>query len=45
MKKTPVITPPDISEETLKQMAIFFMKTSIPRILAAEREAEKSNGY
>jgi hypothetical protein len=33
--KTPVI-----SEETLKEMAQFFMKTSIPRILA-ERKKEK----
>lgn len=28
------IKPPNISEETLKEMAKFFMKTSIPRILA-----------
>jgi hypothetical protein len=32
--------PPVISEETLKEMANFFMKTSIPRILA-ERKKEK----
>lgn len=32
-----------ISEETLKAMAEFFLKTSIPRILA-EREGEKHEG-
>ncbi|SDM18254.1 hypothetical protein [Bacillus sp. OK048] len=31
---------PKISEETLKEMAKFFMKTSIPRILA-EKKKEK----
>lgn len=30
------ITSPSISEETLKEMAMFFKKTSIPRILAEE---------
>ncbi|MEK4269919.1 MULTISPECIES: hypothetical protein [Bacillus] len=34
------ITPPQISEETMKEMAKFFMKTSIPRILEAERKGE-----
>ncbi|WP_226677269.1 hypothetical protein [Mesobacillus jeotgali] len=31
------ITPPNISEDTLKEMKAFFAKTSIPRI-----EAEKA---
>lgn len=31
-----VIHPPNISEETMKEMKKFFMKTSIPRIIAAE---------
>lgn len=31
------IEQPKISEETLKEMAKFFMKTSIPRILAARK--------
>ncbi|MEH7440496.1 hypothetical protein V7182_23900 [Neobacillus drentensis] len=29
-----VVTAPNISEETLKEMKLFFLKTSIPRILA-----------
>jgi hypothetical protein len=29
-----VVTSPNISEETLKEMKLFFLKTSIPRILA-----------
>jgi hypothetical protein len=32
---------PNISESTLKEMAAFFMKTSIPRIVAAEKEKVK----
>ncbi|MFP7444319.1 hypothetical protein SFC50_11525 [Bacillus infantis] len=31
------IKPPDISESTMKEMAQFFMKTSIPRILAKQK--------
>jgi hypothetical protein len=34
------VNQPKISEETLKEMAKFFMQTSIPRILA---EKEKEN--
>ncbi|MEH7093977.1 hypothetical protein [Neobacillus vireti] len=33
---------PKISEETLKEMAKFFMKTSIPRILAEKKKAAES---
>lgn len=32
---------PVISEGTLKEMAQFFMKTSIPRILAEKKKAKK----
>lgn len=32
------VTPPNISEETLKEMTKFFMKTSIPRIIATEKK-------
>lgn len=39
-EKTGEIKAPQISEETMKEMAKFFMKTSIPRILA-ERKKEK----
>jgi hypothetical protein len=38
------VTPPDISEETLREMAEFFAKTSLPRIIAdmkKEKEDEK----
>jgi hypothetical protein len=31
------LKPPNISEETLKEMAEFFMKTSVPRILGNEK--------
>jgi hypothetical protein len=31
---------PEISEDTKKEMAKFFMKTSIPRILAEKRLAK-----
>jgi hypothetical protein len=40
------VKPPNISEETLKEMSIFFMKTSIPRIIAekqAKKEKENEN--
>ncbi|RBP89359.1 hypothetical protein DFO70_1116 [Cytobacillus firmus] len=32
------IKPPQISENTMKEMAKFFMRTSIPRIIEAERK-------
>lgn len=35
------VKPPQISDETMKEMAAFFMKTSIPRIVAAEKERVK----
>jgi hypothetical protein len=35
--KSEEITQPKISEETMKEMAKFFMKTSIPRILAERK--------
>ena len=31
------IKPPNISDETMKEMVKFFMKTSIPRIIEHER--------
>lgn len=34
------IKPPLISESTQKEMAKFFMRTSIPRIIAAQKEKE-----
>ncbi|GIN86952.1 hypothetical protein J6TS2_33380 [Heyndrickxia sporothermodurans] len=30
--------PPNISEETMREMAAFFLKTSIPRIIAKEKK-------
>lgn len=38
------IKPPVISEETMREMAAFFMKTSFPRIIAAEAEKKKASG-
>jgi hypothetical protein len=38
-EKTGEVKPPQISEETMKEMAKFFMKTSIPRIIAERRKA------
>ncbi|GIN38491.1 hypothetical protein [Heyndrickxia oleronia] len=35
------IKQPQISKETLKEMAKFFMKTSIPRILAKEKQKKE----
>lgn len=35
------INPPNISDETMKEMVKFFMKTSIPRIIAYEKEQKK----
>jgi hypothetical protein len=32
------VTPPNISKETLKEMAQFFAKTSIPRILEEQKQ-------
>ncbi|WP_276532467.1 hypothetical protein [Cytobacillus horneckiae] len=37
------IKPHVISEETKKKMFAFFMKTSIPRIIAAEAEKKKAS--
>jgi hypothetical protein len=34
------IKPPNISDETMKEMVKFFMKTSIPRIIEHERLKE-----
>jgi len=36
------INPPNISDETMKEMVKFFMKTSIPRIIAYEKEQKKT---
>lgn len=36
-----IITPPVISEKTMNEMKEFFMKTSIPRILAEEQSKQK----
>jgi hypothetical protein len=51
MKRNSGINQPKISDETMKEMAKFFMKTSIPRIMAemakkegdliAKRESER----
>ncbi|KZR60426.1 hypothetical protein [Pseudobacillus badius] len=37
------VTPPNISRETMEEMEQFFLKTSIPRILA-DYKAEKKGG-
>ena len=34
------MTQPNIPEKTLKEMTEFFLKTSIPRIIAERREKE-----
>lgn len=39
MTKAGEVKPPQISEETKKEMAKFFMRTSIPRIIAERRKA------
>ncbi|MFJ5716589.1 hypothetical protein [Neobacillus sp. NPDC093127] len=39
-KGTLEVEPPQISEETMKEMAKFFMRTSIPRIIAERRKAK-----
>lgn len=36
------INPPNISDETMKEMVKFFMKTSIPRIIAYEKEQKRN---
>ena len=33
---------PKISDETMREMAKFFMKTSIPRIIAKEKEKKEA---
>lgn len=43
MKINDTQTTPKISEETMKEMAAFFMKTSIPRILAQMAKKEGEN--
>ncbi|WP_187445332.1 hypothetical protein [Bacillus infantis] len=35
------IQPPNISASTMKEMAQFFMKTSIPRIIANRKKARR----
>lgn len=40
MQEKIVVTKPQISEETKREMAAFFMKTSVPRILE-ERKKQK----
>lgn len=41
MKKLPSVLDNPPSEQTLKEMAIFFSKTSHPRILKALKEGKK----
>lgn len=43
MKQVSDEAAPSISESTLKAMAEFFLKTSIPRILKEMKEGEKSD--
>jgi hypothetical protein len=40
-KKEIVVKPPVISEKTMNEMKEFFMKTSIPRIIAEEQSKQK----
>lgn len=35
------ITPPNISDSTMKSMWRFFLKTSVPRILEEERKKKE----
>lgn len=39
--KQPVVRPPQISDETMKEMAKFFLKHSVPRMLEAERKKKE----
>lgn len=38
MEEKPEVTKPQISEKTKKEMAEFFMKTAIPRMIAEQEE-------
>jgi hypothetical protein len=42
-KQSAEITPPRISEKTMKEMAAFFAKTSVPRIIENLKAEEKSS--
>ncbi|CDQ17977.1 hypothetical protein [Halobacillus karajensis] len=35
------IKPPKISEDTMKEMAKFFMKTSVPRVIAKRKQEQQ----
>ena len=39
-----VVIPPKISDETMREIAKFFMKTSVPRILAKRQKGIKTEG-
>lgn len=39
-----VVIPPKISDETMREIAKFFMKTSVPRILAKRQKGIKIEG-
>lgn len=41
MNKNTEVKPPQISEETMKEMAQFFLETSIPRLI--EKNKEETN--
>jgi len=43
MNKYAEVKPPQISEETMKEMAQFFLKTSIPRLIEARRKDKEAN--
>jgi hypothetical protein len=40
-KQTAEITPPRISEKTMKEMAAFFARTSVPRIIESMQSEGK----
>lgn len=37
-------TKPQVSEQTMKEMAEFFMKTSVPRILEKQKQKLQKTG-
>lgn len=37
-----VVIPPKVSDETMREIAKFFMKTSVPRILAKRQKGIKN---
>jgi hypothetical protein len=43
--KNKTVVPPNVSNETMREMHKFFLRTSIPRLLAAEKIKKKNSSY